>query len=77
MPIAGRTFCRVGKFVPGRDHICRVLKGEAVVACIEAGTPVSQDITTNRDRAASKRQIENEIINFWQNIYINISGILQ
>ncbi len=75
MRIAGRTFCRVRKFVPGRDHICRVLRG-GVVARIEAGTPVSQGLTANRDRAACKRQIAEEIHKFKWKIYMHILEVL-
>ncbi len=76
MRIAGRTFCRVGKFVPGRDHICRVLRGGPVVAHIESEAPDSKGITAHRDPATCKRQIADEIDKFRWKIYINNLEVL-
>ncbi len=52
------------------------LEGGGVVARIEAGTPVSQGLTANRDRAACKRQIAEEIHKFRWEIYINNLEVL-
>ncbi len=76
MRIAGRTFCRVRKFVPGKDHMCRVLKGGNAVARIEAGMPDSQGLIANKDRAACNRQIAHEIHLFKRKIYTNIPEVL-